>query len=200
MGAAYVGVGGVCRKVKNIYVGVGGVCRKVKQGFVGVAGVARKIFSGLDITITTRYEANKSAFTGSATIGSTQWILYGSGGTSSSTENEQICGYTYIDMTGDILADKDISISYKIGTKNGDGRYTLYLRAYNSSGTSVTYASRPNISETYYSSGSLTITAPSTTTKVSIYVIYNSLDVAPNKDQIIITSCTIGGEQAVGAV
>lgn len=42
---AYIGVGGVARKIKNIYVGVNGVARKVKKGFIGVNGVARQWFS-----------------------------------------------------------------------------------------------------------------------------------------------------------
>ena len=42
---AYVGVGGVARKVKKIYIGVGGVARKVKKGYIGVGGVARLFFT-----------------------------------------------------------------------------------------------------------------------------------------------------------
>lgn len=43
---AYVGVGGVARKVKTPYVGVANVARKVKAGYVGVDGVARQFYSG----------------------------------------------------------------------------------------------------------------------------------------------------------
>ena len=51
---AYIGVGGVARKVKNIYVGVDGVARKVKKGYIGVNGVARLFYSsGLDWIETT---------------------------------------------------------------------------------------------------------------------------------------------------
>lgn len=42
---AYIGVGGVARKIKKIYVGVNGVARKVKKGFIGINGVARQWFS-----------------------------------------------------------------------------------------------------------------------------------------------------------
>lgn len=39
---AYIGVGGVARKVKQTYIGVDGVSRKCKSGYVGVDGVARQ--------------------------------------------------------------------------------------------------------------------------------------------------------------
>ena len=38
---AYIGVGGVAKKVKKMYVGVGGVAKKVKKAYVGVNGVAK---------------------------------------------------------------------------------------------------------------------------------------------------------------
>lgn len=41
----YVGIDGVCRKVKAIYVGVDGVCRKVIRGYVGIDGVCRQFYS-----------------------------------------------------------------------------------------------------------------------------------------------------------
>ena len=41
---AYVGVGGVARKIKKMYVGVDGVARKVKKGYIGIGGVARLFF------------------------------------------------------------------------------------------------------------------------------------------------------------
>lgn len=44
--AAYIGVGGVARKVKQPYIGVSSVARKVKSGYIGVSGVARQFFSG----------------------------------------------------------------------------------------------------------------------------------------------------------
>ena len=36
---AYIGVGGVARKVKQPFVGVANVARKVKSGYIGVGGV-----------------------------------------------------------------------------------------------------------------------------------------------------------------
>ena len=47
---AYIGVGGVARKVKAPYIGVGGVAKKVKSGYIGVGGVARQFYqSGIPI-------------------------------------------------------------------------------------------------------------------------------------------------------
>ena len=43
---AYIGVGGVAKKVKKAYIGVGGVARKVKKAYIGVGGVARLFWSG----------------------------------------------------------------------------------------------------------------------------------------------------------
>ena len=43
--AAYIGIAGVARKVKQPYFGVGGVARKAKAGYVGVNGVARQWLS-----------------------------------------------------------------------------------------------------------------------------------------------------------
>lgn len=42
---AYIGVGGVARKVKQPFVGVANVARKVKSGYIGVGGVARQFFA-----------------------------------------------------------------------------------------------------------------------------------------------------------
>lgn len=43
---AYIGVGGVARKVKQPLIGVDGVARKVKSGYVGVNSVARQFLQG----------------------------------------------------------------------------------------------------------------------------------------------------------
>jgi len=51
-GGAYIGVGGVAKKCKNIYVGVNGVARKVKKAYIGVDGVAKLWWSDGATTIT----------------------------------------------------------------------------------------------------------------------------------------------------
>ena len=43
---AYIGVGGVARKVKKGYIGVGDVARKIKKAYIGIGGVARPCWSG----------------------------------------------------------------------------------------------------------------------------------------------------------
>lgn len=45
MANAFVGVGGVARKITAGYVGVSGVARKIKAGYVGVNGVARLCYT-----------------------------------------------------------------------------------------------------------------------------------------------------------
>lgn len=42
---AYIGIGGVARKVSAIYIGVDGVARRVKKAYIGVDGVARLCYS-----------------------------------------------------------------------------------------------------------------------------------------------------------
>ena len=42
---AYIGVGGVARKIKKGYLGVDGVARKIKKAYIGVGGVARLCWS-----------------------------------------------------------------------------------------------------------------------------------------------------------
>lgn len=46
---AYVGVGGVARKIKKGYIGIGGKARKIKKAYIGVGGVARPCWSGGEI-------------------------------------------------------------------------------------------------------------------------------------------------------
>lgn len=43
--AAYIGVNGKARKVKNLYVGVNGKARKVKKAYIGVGGKARLFYT-----------------------------------------------------------------------------------------------------------------------------------------------------------
>lgn len=43
---AYIGVGGVARKVKKGYIGVDGVARKIKKAYIGIGGVARPCWGG----------------------------------------------------------------------------------------------------------------------------------------------------------
>ena len=47
---AYVGVGGVARKVKKGYIGVNGVTRKIKKAYIGVGGIARPCWSGGELS------------------------------------------------------------------------------------------------------------------------------------------------------
>lgn len=42
---AYIGIGGVARKIKGGYAGVNGVARKIKKAYIGVNGVARLFYS-----------------------------------------------------------------------------------------------------------------------------------------------------------
>jgi len=63
---AYIGVGGVARKIKNIYIGVDGVARKVKKAWIGVNGVARLFYSSEPSYYTTL--SNMSTGTGSSTV------------------------------------------------------------------------------------------------------------------------------------
>ena len=46
---AYIGVGGVARKVKKGYIGVGSAARKIKRAYIGVGGIARPCWSGGEI-------------------------------------------------------------------------------------------------------------------------------------------------------
>ena len=46
---AYVGVGGVARKIKKGYVGVDGKARKIKKAYIGVGGVARPCWGGEEL-------------------------------------------------------------------------------------------------------------------------------------------------------
>ena len=50
MAGQFIGVGGVCRKVKDQFMGVAGVARKVKRAYVGVGGVTRSCYAG-DVTV-----------------------------------------------------------------------------------------------------------------------------------------------------
>lgn len=43
--AAYIGIGGTAKKIKNIYIGVGGVARQVKSAYIGIGGTAKKWYS-----------------------------------------------------------------------------------------------------------------------------------------------------------
>lgn len=47
---AYIGVGGLARKVKRCYVGVGNVARKIKKAYIGVGGVARPFWNDGNLT------------------------------------------------------------------------------------------------------------------------------------------------------
>lgn len=46
---AYIGVGGVARKVKKGYIGVGSAARKIKKAYIGIGGVARPCWSGGEV-------------------------------------------------------------------------------------------------------------------------------------------------------
>lgn len=46
---AYLGVGGVARKIKKGYIGVDGIARKIKKAYVGVGGVARPFWAGGEV-------------------------------------------------------------------------------------------------------------------------------------------------------
>ena len=48
--AAYIGVDGKARKIKNGYVGVNGRARKIKKAYVGVGGVARPCWGGGELS------------------------------------------------------------------------------------------------------------------------------------------------------
>ena len=58
---AYIGVGGVAKKIKKGYIGVGGVAKKIKKAYIGVGGVARPCWTG-----------GKLAYYGNATALSSQ--------------------------------------------------------------------------------------------------------------------------------
>lgn len=64
--AAYIGVGGVARKVKKMYVGVDGVARKVKKGYVGVNGVAQQFFAARYFEYTGTYTESDITIDGKA--------------------------------------------------------------------------------------------------------------------------------------
>ncbi len=64
---AYIGIGGVARKIKQPYIGIGGVARKVKNGYVGVGGVARQFYTGVDPTLDNNDWATISSVAASGT-------------------------------------------------------------------------------------------------------------------------------------
>ena len=47
---AYIGIGGVAKKIKKGYIGIGGVAKKIKKGYIGIGGVARPFWSGGELT------------------------------------------------------------------------------------------------------------------------------------------------------
>lgn len=57
---AFIGVGGVAKKIKNIYIGVGGVAKKVTKAYIGVNGVAKLFWSGA-ITSSVSYTGELSS-------------------------------------------------------------------------------------------------------------------------------------------
>lgn len=91
---AYVGVGGVARKVKKIYVGVDGVARKVKKAYVGVNGVARLVYSASVIERLT--DLSVARYRGTAGANSEYVMFIGS------TANPD--GNFYQNMVGDVDA------------------------------------------------------------------------------------------------
>lgn len=112
--AQYVGIGGVCRKVKAPYMGIGGVARSVIAGFVGIAGVARQflgrgvrtLWAGYD---TEGYTFNEIYYDDGDTLGS------GYTGVSGTVWLEDVRSVDLFDADDDYIATlnvPDISISF----------------------------------------------------------------------------------------
>ena len=126
MAGAYIGVGGVARKMKNQYLGVGSVARKVKNGFAGVGGVARKFFSAVESPF---YIYN---------AGTWHSALNAAGATDATDKG------TYLQQNGSTTVKLNAAIDVtdynnayvKVAT-NGSGDCRQILRLYDTSGTKV---------------------------------------------------------------
>lgn len=74
--SAYIGVGGVAKKIKNMYIGVGGVARKVKKAWIGVGGVARLFFSSGNVEKSTKTMSNLYYSKGASAISNGTYIFF----------------------------------------------------------------------------------------------------------------------------
>ena len=91
---AYIGVGGVARKVKKGYLGVDGTARKVKKAYIGIGGVARPCWSGGELAYYGAITALSMGRCGLAATTVGDYALFGGGYNGSSTLYSTVDAYT----------------------------------------------------------------------------------------------------------
>ena len=130
--AAYIGVDGKARKIKNGYVGVNGRARKIKKAYVGVGGVARPCWGGGELsyygTITPLSQARASL--AATTVGG--YALFGGGSDSGRTSVVDAYNSALTRSTPTGLSQ---AREYLAATTVGD--YALFGGGYNLGFTSV---------------------------------------------------------------
>ena len=91
---AYVGVGGVARKIKKGYVGVDGKARKIKKAYIGVGGVARPCWGGEELKyygVVTHLSEGRASLA-ATTVGG--YALFGGGEAGDFVPNTAVDAYT----------------------------------------------------------------------------------------------------------
>ena len=91
---AYVGVGGVARKIKKGYVGVDGKARKIKKAYIGVGGVARPCWGGGELKYygVVHHLIEKRNNLAATTVGG--YALFGGGFSSDAVYSNTVDAYT----------------------------------------------------------------------------------------------------------
>ncbi len=90
---AYIGVGGVARKIKKGYIGVDGIARRVKKAYIGIGGVARPCWSGGELTYYGSAPSLSSAVYMLAATNNKKYALFGGGQSEGSNVSNTVDAY-----------------------------------------------------------------------------------------------------------
>lgn len=93
---AYIGINNVAHKIKKVYIGIDGTARKIKKAYIGIGGVARQCFSVGKLIYYGAVESLGVAISELAATHVGDYVIFGGGRKSGSSDCKTVDAYTVV--------------------------------------------------------------------------------------------------------